>query len=145
MELIFIIIANFIFVAVLGMTNGWISKQLQFMSVKKGADSKRLEKLFKGQWHNLGMLPLRILVPIGFAYMLDRNIYYSFLGLGINLFFYDSIIDWTRFAKFSLKFIGTCETWGDFDCVWIKLRDRGLNHLVVKAIVLAFIVLVFNI
>ena len=135
------IIFNFIFGAFLALANGWIAKNLEQTTV----NDQRLNAIFKSQWHNYGMLPLRVLVPLMFAYLYAGEIIFSLhslfvtasvVGLCIQFITYDSIIDMTR-RKFTFRYVATCEGTWDFDCFWLKLQEWHINHLVVKVLICA--------
>ena len=126
-------IANAIFAIIVGLGNGWIAKQLEFNKVT----NKRLNNIFKGQWHTFFMLPLRLFVPIAFAYFDGNLIGGAVAGLVIQFVSYDSLIDVAR-GKFGWKYVATCEGKWDFaDCFWLKLQEWHINHLVVKFLISA--------
>jgi len=130
------LIFNLVFAVVVGLGNGWIAKQLEFNRIT----NKRLNAIFKSQWHNYFMLPLRIFFPIVIAYLYGDLTRYSLLGLAIQLVTYDSLVDLAR-GRLSWKFVGTCEGAWDFgDCFWLKLAGWHINHLVVKLLVLIIVI-----
>lgn len=142
------IVFNFLFAVFIGLANGWIAKNLEQTTV----NDARLNTIFKSQWHNYGMLPLRVLVPLMFAWLCSSEVIIalhsqfvslSVIGLCIQFISYDSIIDMTR-RKFTFRYIATCEGSWDFDCFWLKLQEWHINHLVVKSIIVAVVIYFFS-
>lgn len=130
------ILCNLVFALIIGLGNGWIAKQLEFTQVTDA----RLSDIFKAQWHNHMMLPLRMLYPLTIGFFSGDFISVSVIGLSIQFLTYDSLIDIAR-GRFSFRYVGTCEGKWDFvDCFWLWLQARGVNHLIIKILVVALII-----
>lgn len=126
---------------ILGLSHGYIAKQLEYMNPKK--DANKLVIKYKGKWHlffGLLRLLLHISFPLFFYLYTNFNLLESIklglVGVTIGILFFDSMVNLGRKRKISWKYIGTCEKFLDGDCIWLWLEKKHLPHFVVKFILI---------
>lgn len=97
-------------------------------------------------WHEaFGHFRIALHLAIGFAIFMHSNdlwlaVKFTAIGTAYAMLIYDSLLNYFRDLPV-IPFVNTCDGDWDFDCFYVWLRKRGVNHLVFKTIILSITII----